>query len=559
MLFKKGYKENFDARWAVLLLFVNASFFATSSNKISSSSFPYEFWKPQSPTDARSLPLEPSQNPLEQEYGYFYGHPLAADEVEDPSTWTLLPIKVPKDVVGHAREKTTLNPLKDVTTYPSSFTPQYGRYPGATEAPPLFFPQRFASKFFFNQEAKLKDTARVYKVKNKRKPPLWKYKNYMHQRQKMSFSNPKFSYVPNNSLRKTSNEIKISSFDRNKELSPHAFYSIQDSPKLKMGLLHKNKTHTLYFNPEDYNKKAYKEKSKTRIYNKKKSQFIPVGGNYDILDYSRYELQKDLHRPHTIRKNYNENLIDLIRKKVESKTHINNQLKKPLHLPEDNIFLNNSGLQSDLRGAQKQRESLVRWQKKQRNPFGSGYSSLNSIDKLRYNPNNILKAQESQNNPIFKDPKLKITYPTRHSNYNPIKYNVDNRLASRLKNLFTAALSLDPPFALKAYPKKKEIPHSTEPPKRYLYFYNKADHDEYQSQSNSILERIASIQNAPVSLAVPGGLVALGLGLAYYYFNYVWYPTPVVKARLSKFFQIFGQNRDLNQGNQTQGIGKVCT
>ncbi|XP_076069810.1 uncharacterized protein LOC143041689 [Oratosquilla oratoria] len=38
----------------------------------------------------------------------------------------------------------------------------------------------------------------------------------------------------------------------------------------------------------------------------------------------------------------------------------------------------------------------------------------------------------------------------------------------------------------------------------------------------------------PLTSLVPGGLIVLGLALAFFYFNYVWYPTPVVTARLAK-------------------------
>lgn len=50
-----------------------------------------------------------------------------------------------------------------------------------------------------------------------------------------------------------------------------------------------------------------------------------------------------------------------------------------------------------------------------------------------------------------------------------------------------------------------------------------------------IIERLTSLDPLSSSFVIPGGLVVVALALAVYYFTYVWYPTPVVTAKVVKF------------------------
>ena len=64
------------------------------------------------------------------------------------------------------------------------------------------------------------------------------------------------------------------------------------------------------------------------------------------------------------------------------------------------------------------------------------------------------------------------------------------------------------------------------------------------------IERVDPVSAVPASLMVPGGLAVLGAGLAMFYFNYVWYPTPIVRARLMDMMLAGTQSSALTDDQQ---------
>ncbi|KAK4290116.1 hypothetical protein Pmani_036965 [Petrolisthes manimaculis] len=112
-----------------------------SHHLVSDTDFPYEFWRA---TGQRRVAPSTHKSPQHHsDYGYYYGEPKI-DLGNNPTTWKILPIQIPDDLVGNA--SLPVEPLTPtvppVPVYPTSITPQYGRHPGATEAQHLYHPER---------------------------------------------------------------------------------------------------------------------------------------------------------------------------------------------------------------------------------------------------------------------------------------------------------------------------------------------------------------------------------------------------------------------------------
>ncbi|XP_071546807.1 uncharacterized protein [Panulirus ornatus] len=117
-----------------------------SEHLVLRSDFPYEFWRASPRPYTPAPPV--SRSSENTNYGYFYGE--SRDEVEsDPSTWQILPIQIPDDLVGDL-DFLTQRTTPEVPTYPTSPTPQYGRHPGVTEPPHLFHPERLYKRLKSN-------------------------------------------------------------------------------------------------------------------------------------------------------------------------------------------------------------------------------------------------------------------------------------------------------------------------------------------------------------------------------------------------------------------------
>ncbi|KAF2354256.1 hypothetical protein FHG87_014990 [Trinorchestia longiramus] len=84
-----------------------------------------------------------------------------------------------------------------------------------------------------------------------------------------------------------------------------------------------------------------------------------------------------------------------------------------------------------------------------------------------------------------------------------------------------------------------------------LNYFNPFGYDR-----NSPIERVATASALPASVLVPGSLAVLGAGLSLFYFNFVWHPTPVVKARLINVLQNWSHSNVLTV-EQQQAIGDV--
>lgn len=88
-------------------------------------------------------------------------------------------------------------------------------------------------------------------------------------------------------------------------------------------------------------------------------------------------------------------------------------------------------------------------------------------------------------------------------------------------------------------------------------YFQESYHD--LSQEQGIVERLTTgVEALSPSLAVPGGMLVLGLALATYYFNYVWYPTPVVTAKFGKILSDSMEDEDpLLTSHHQKTISKV--
>ncbi|MPC27689.1 hypothetical protein E2C01_020868 [Portunus trituberculatus] len=80
------------------------------------------------------------------------------------------------------------------------------------------------------------------------------------------------------------------------------------------------------------------------------------------------------------------------------------------------------------------------------------------------------------------------------------------------------------------------------------------DSSPYQQ---SIIERLTGVDTSSTSSFVfPGGVLVLGLALALFYFNFVWYPTPVVTAKIYKMLSQSVPDGELSEG-QERAVGEV--
>ncbi|CAL4066153.1 unnamed protein product, partial [Meganyctiphanes norvegica] len=108
-----------------------------SPDIVTKADFPYIFWKPT------SGPYTPPPSPQAQigptKYLHYHGTAIG-DQHIDVSEPQILPIQIPKDVVGDALKHPSTTTLAN--SYPTSATPQYGRHPGKTDPPPLYHPER---------------------------------------------------------------------------------------------------------------------------------------------------------------------------------------------------------------------------------------------------------------------------------------------------------------------------------------------------------------------------------------------------------------------------------
>ncbi|KAK3864718.1 hypothetical protein Pcinc_029612, partial [Petrolisthes cinctipes] len=66
-------------------------------------------------------------------------------------------------------------------------------------------------------------------------------------------------------------------------------------------------------------------------------------------------------------------------------------------------------------------------------------------------------------------------------------------------------------------------------------YHQESYHDYNPKEQQGIVERLTTgVEALGPSMVLPGGMLVVGLALATYYFNYIWYPTPVVTAKLGK-------------------------
>ena len=73
----------------------------------------------------------------------------------------------------------------------------------------------------------------------------------------------------------------------------------------------------------------------------------------------------------------------------------------------------------------------------------------------------------------------------------------------------------------------------------------------------SIIERLTGVDTSSTnSFVIPGGLLVLGLAFALFYFNFVWYPTPVVTAKIYKMLSDSASEGALSEGQQ-RAVGEV--
>nr|XP_045615602.1 uncharacterized protein LOC123768856 [Procambarus clarkii] len=109
-----------------------------SDHLVVQTEFPYAFWRASSrPSTPRVTTPHHTEAPS---YPYFYGE-AKDDPGNDPTTWQIMPIQIPNDLVSYSSQRTQLT-TSQVPSYPTTPTPQYGRHPGVTDPPPLFHPER---------------------------------------------------------------------------------------------------------------------------------------------------------------------------------------------------------------------------------------------------------------------------------------------------------------------------------------------------------------------------------------------------------------------------------
>ncbi|KAK7066916.1 hypothetical protein SK128_010726 [Halocaridina rubra] len=532
--------------------------------------FPYPFWKPSPRPYTPSVPPTPTTTPAS--YGYFYGDAID-DAAPDSSSWHMLPIQIPDDLVGAVNERKTV-----ITTpspkYPTSATPQYGQYPGVTEKPHLYYPERLYAhqhnshsheqnepknplrhqnqySHYENSEDNVISSHSLYNpqyanrpVKQKKPQTPWHQSLFDQLEPFMEAHIPKIPDLPKipsinsisrlptfppwvirNSNRDQEEESALSISDSDtpeydtQEEQMHQFYPIL-YPAINR--LRKNRRPGHHFSdsqqpiilstPYNYDESASEDEQ--HIYpsaHLENTNHLPQNGNHD----------------HPVEQNFLDNTLQYIRRQI-----------RPMNIR---------------RRPQRRRPGIRRKHIINQNPGLHRVPQRNYDDPPddEYN-DSIVPSQQQQ---LANDRHSVIAQPYVNSNNQPdtkLQPNIHNK-RPLVRVHHRPDTVLRSPQISQYQPSHHQVHQETYQPISNVIPRPNTHHIS-QENDYDIIERLTDPLASGVSL--PGGLLVVAFGLALFYFNFVWYPTPVVTARLIKLLSDSAPE-DLLDTEKQKAIGEV--
>ncbi|XP_069995754.1 uncharacterized protein [Penaeus vannamei] len=519
-----------------------------SSHLLIKSEFPYLYWR------ASPRPYTPSFSSVvtqgHSSYPYFYGE-SASEHVSDATTWQAMPIQLPDDLVGAFDERTTYSTTTQTPPYPTQISPQYGRHPGMTERPHLFHPERLYPSSYNKVNRVIKYTESFNS--NHNYPSLGN--TTVTQQPKFNFHDPSqdSSKLPlwHGSFMEQLKLPELPKFPNMHNLPNLAAWPLnflrgnqrknanrKTEPKRTTAHTNTNKTHPgLYMATAAISDQPYQKQWQNTTY--QPSKLVETSKNesfqanqddivyeyyydYEGQDHSHVEQSDDWYTPpiyqeypddvhqadnkfhsdHRYNRLANESHIenhgigdtqykasyyppassstvsDDQYYQQRNKSYTNNEqvLQKHHYVPDHHYFTNNQG--RPIGGGN--------------NHWGDGYLSFN---------NHWPHTKENQSDIAPLHPKL-----TQES-------SVDNGNHRPLQRRRKPGGQQDAYFA-----RPHRQPHLRPRPG--------------QLKRPNYVDRVMTGDTVTSSVFVPGGMLIVALALALFYFNFVWYPTPVVTARL---------------------------
>ncbi|XP_042876058.1 uncharacterized protein LOC122255807 [Penaeus japonicus] len=543
-----------------------------SSHLIIKSEFPYIYWRasprPYTPTQPSAI----TQN--HTSYPYFYGE-FADEHVSNDTTWQAMPIQLPDDLVGAFDEKSTHTTTTQTPPYPTQVSPQYGRHPGVTERPHLFHPERLYPPFYnkanrvvkttnsFNSSHRhpiLKNTTVTIQhefnihdpYQESSKLPLW------HGSLVNQLKMPKPPKVPN-----MVNSPIVSPWPMNVQRKKIGSVNHKSEPQEMMGHAVSNGTPTslypttLVFN--DQPNQNYWQNTKTyqpgEVIDTSKDEPFEIGYDYidneyyydyESKDYSHDEYSDDWRQstyypnnPFSIEIPPSENSPLKDAWKPE-------QIKKTDKVLQMNHFHSYDQAADDLH-TQNQNTDDTQYNIGYR-PVNNGGSSDQGYQPHRdsYNADaQVLQKHHHGND--HRHSTLSQKRPTGGFSSHWSHGNGNKSSITPLQPNITQVILLDN-VGRRPTPEGTSLHYETSDEERVkllrrpkpvnqeqTYFRRPYRHPRPrpgQPKWPNSVDRITMGDSVTTSVLVPGGMLIVAIALALFYFNFVWYPTPVVTARL---------------------------
>ncbi|XP_064111755.1 uncharacterized protein LOC135219161 [Macrobrachium nipponense] len=536
-----------------------------SKHLVVQTDFPYEYWRPSAKPYRPAVPRTVTSTPAS--YGFYYGESSKDHEI-DASAWQMLPIQIPDDLVGAVNERTTqaTTPAPTAPTYPTTVTPQYGRYPGVTERPHLFHPERLYThvKDYDDQveyeghpgkrprpshQQYFKDPSEEEVYQISQQPPrkanrFKKPQNSWHSSILENLESIVATHSPHESKFQRPHHHHINNISRRPAWPYGSSQEEYDDDAQAIG---EDKPHHLYAMPRP----AYKK----RRGNKRPNHFLNSGGETIILStppesYEEVHSTED-HRPHADRvQTFSEEDYDMY-----YNTHQNNQDNQNSFLDNSIEFIQNQirPLTNRRRVLLNRRRPLRRQQVQSHSTHKPEYHDPVSNDPwnahLFFSQDHDTDHQESTHTrpagnrfrPVTGIRPIRPNRPYGNQGFSP-------------NSPYAQSAPLSPPGPLLQRPLNPA--GGMRRPWHHSHFASDADDVESSAHDYGIVDRLTDANPLTSSVTLPGGMLVVALALALFYFNFVWYPTPVVTARLIKLISDSVPD-DLLDSEKQRAIGEV--
>ncbi|XP_068216352.1 uncharacterized protein [Palaemon carinicauda] len=519
-----------------------------SKHLVVQTDFPYEYWRPSPKPYRQAVPSTVTSAPAS--YGFYYGESSKDYEI-DASAWKMLPIQLPDDLVGAVNERTTqtTNPAPTAPTYPTTAIPQYGRHPGVTERPHLFHPERLYTH--------VKDSDGSYERlgSNGLRHPHQQYHSHgnmpIKDHSEEAYQIPQPLQKPNR-FRKPQNSWQNGILENlDSFVATHSpqgskgprFPSMNSIPRYPAW--HSSNSQEDY----DYDTQITDDKHAHHSYpiprpalkkhrrNKRPNHFLNSGEQTIILstppmyDYDE-ALSVEDHHTHfgTNQNSFFDNSLEFIRNKIRPQA---NRRK---------VYLN------------------------RRRPF-----RRQQAHRPEYHESNSNDPWDAH---LFDMTEHDSDYPSALPNR--VQSPPQNSYNRPLNNRFRPNSGIRPNWQKRPYgnqgssansPNAQSAPPPSPPPlhqrpmnpsgiKRPQPHWNSVSEASDVDYDYGILDRLSDVNPLTSSVTVRGGMLVVALALALFYFNFVWYPTPVVTARLIKLISDSVPD-DVIDSEKQKAIGEV--